>query len=105
MNTFKTALLLTGLTLVLVIGGGAIAGERGITFALVGAVVMNGIAYFFSDKIALAMSGAQPVTPEQAPRLYSITERLCAQTGLPMPKLYVIPQPAPNAFATGRSPK
>jgi len=105
MNTFKTALLLTGLTLLLVIGGGAIAGERGMTFALVGAIVMNGIAYFFSDKIALAMSGAQPVTREQAPRFYSITERLCAQAGLPMPKLYVIPQAAPNAFATGRGPK
>ncbi len=105
MNTFKTALLLTGLSLVLVIGGGAIAGERGITFALVGAVLMNGVAYFFSDKIALAMSGAQPVTREQAPRFYSITERLCAQADLPMPKLYIIPQAAPNAFATGRSPK
>lgn len=105
MNTFKTALLLTGLTLLLVVGGGAIAGERGMTFALVGAIVMNGIAYFFSDKIALSMSGAQPVTREQAPRLYSITERLCGQAGLPMPKLYVIPEAAPNAFATGRSPK
>lgn len=105
MNTFKTALLLTGLTLLLVVGGGAIAGERGITFALAGAIMMNGIAYFMSDKIALAMSGAQPVTREQAPRLYSITERLCGQAGLPMPKLYVIPQAAPNAFATGRSPK
>lgn len=105
MNTFKTALLLTGLTLLLVVGGGAIAGERGMTFALVGAIVMNGIAYFFSDKIALSMSGAQPVSREQAPRLYSITERLCGQANLPMPKLYVIPQAAPNAFATGRSPK
>lgn len=105
MNTFKTALLLTALTLLLVVGGGAIAGERGMTFALVGAIVMNGIAYFMSDKIALAMSGAKPVTREQAPRLYAITERLCGQAGLPMPKLYVIPQAAPNAFATGRSPK
>jgi heat shock protein HtpX len=105
MNAFKTALLLTGLTLLLVVGGGAIAGERGITFALVVAILMNGIAYFFSDKIALASSGAQPVTREQAPRLYAIVDRLCGQAGLPLPKLYVIPQAAPNAFATGRNPK
>jgi heat shock protein HtpX len=104
MNTFKTALLLTGLTLILVVGGAAIAGDRGVTMALAMAVVMNGIAYFFSDKIALAMSGAQPVTRDQAPRLYAITERLCGQAGLPMPKLYVIPEAAPNAFATGRNP-
>lgn len=105
MNTFKTALLLTGLTLLLIFGGAAIAGERGMQFALIIAVVMNGAAYFFSDKIALTMSGAKPVTREQAPRLYAITERLCGQAGLPLPKLYVIPQPAPNAFATGRNPR
>lgn len=105
MNTFKTAILLTGLTLLLIVGGGAFAGQRGMTFALLMAVVMNGIAYFFSDKIALAMSGAQPVTREQAPRFYALTERLCAQAGLPMPKLYLIPQSAPNAFATGRNPR
>ena len=105
MNTFKTALLLTSLTLLLVVGGGAIAGERGLTFALIFAVAMNGIAYFFSEKIALAMSGAKPVTREQAPRFYAITERLCGQANLSLPKLYVIPQAAPNAFATGRSPK
>jgi len=105
MNTFKTGILLTALTLVLLFIGSALGGQQGMTVALVFAVLMNGIAYFFSDKIALAMSSAQPVTREQAPRLYSITERLCAQAGLPMPKLYVIPQAAPNAFATGRSPK
>ncbi len=104
MNTIKTALLLTGLTLLLLFGGAAIAGQRGMTFALVLAVVMNGLAYFYSDKIALKMSGARPVTREQAPRLYEITERLCQRANLPLPKLYVIPQPAPNAFATGRNP-
>jgi heat shock protein HtpX len=104
MNTFKTALLLTGLTLLLLLGGQAIGGSQGMTFALVMAVAMNGIAYFFSDKIALSMSGAKPVTREQAPRLYAITERLCAQAGLPMPRLYMIPEAAPNAFATGRNP-
>ncbi len=65
---------------------------------------MNGVAYFFSDKIALASSGAQPVSREELPRLYQVMERLVAKAQLPMPKLYVIPQPAPNAFATGRNP-
>ena len=74
------------------------------TFGLIIAVVMNGVAYFFSDKIALASSGAQPVTREQPPRLYEVMERLAAKGNLPMPKLYVIPQAAPNAFATGRNP-
>lgn len=105
MNTLKTALLLTALTVLLVVGGGLIAGERGMLFAFAFAVVLNGVSYFFSDKIALSMSGALPVTREQAPRLYSITERLCQKAGLPLPKLYVIPQAAPNAFATGRSPR
>ena len=104
MNTLKTGLLLTALTLVLVIGGRAIAGPQGMMIGLVLAVAMNGFAYFFSDKIALATSGAQPVTREQAPRLYEVLERLCGKAGLPMPKLYVMPQPAPNAFATGRNP-
>jgi heat shock protein HtpX len=105
MNTLKTGFLLTVLTLLLVVGGGAIAGEQGMAMAFGLAVLMNGVAYFFSDKIALSMSGAVPVTREQSPRLYAITERLCGQAGLPMPKLYVIPQQAPNAFATGRNPR
>jgi heat shock protein HtpX len=69
------------------------------------AVVMNGISYFFSDKIALSSSGAQQVSREQVPRLYEVMERLAAKARLPMPKLYVIPEPAPNAFATGRNPQ
>ena len=105
MNTFKTGLLLTALTLLLVLGGRAIGGRQGMTLALGFAVLMNGVAYFFSDRIALAMSGAQPVTREQAPRLYAVLERLCGKANLPMPKLYVIPQVAPNAFATGRNPR
>lgn len=104
MNTLKTGLLLTALTLLLVLGGQAIGGRSGMTIALGMAVLMNGVAYFFSDKIALATSGAQPVTREQLPRLYEVMERLCGKANLPMPKLYVIPQPAPNAFATGRNP-
>lgn len=104
MRTLKTGLLLTALTLILMFGGEAIAGRQGMTFGLVIAVFMNGIAYFFSDKIALASSGARPVTRDQAPRLYAVMERLAAKGNLPMPKLYVIPQAAPNAFATGRNP-
>jgi heat shock protein HtpX len=103
MRFIKTLFLLTALTLLLVLGGDAIAGQQGMTIGLIMAVVMNGIAYFFSDKIALMSSGAQPVSREQLPRLYQVMERLVAKAGLPMPKLYVIPQPAPNAFATGRN--
>src|SRR5215469_3195882 len=104
MRTLKTGLLLTAMTLLLVFGGEALAGRQGMTFGLILAAVMNGIAYFFSDKIALASSGAQPVTREQVPRLYAVMERLAAKGNLPMPKLYIIPQAAPNAFATGRNP-
>ncbi|MGD1211586.1 MAG: zinc metalloprotease HtpX [Candidatus Acidiferrales bacterium] len=104
MKTLKTAFLLTALTLLLLLAGQAIAGQRGMTIALVFAVLMNGTAYFFSDKIALMSSGAQPISREQAPRLYAVMERLAAKANLPMPKLYMIPQPAPNAFATGRNP-
>jgi heat shock protein HtpX len=104
MRTLKTGLLLVVMTLLLVFGGEALAGRQGMTFGLLLAVAMNGIAYFFSDKIALASSGARPVSREQAPRLYAVMERLAAKGSLPMPKLYVIPQAAPNAFATGRNP-
>jgi len=105
MRGIKTLFLLTALTLLLVVGGGALAGRQGMTIGLVFAVAMNGFAYFFSDKIALKSSHAQPVTREQLPRLYAVMERLCAKANLPMPKLYLIAQPAPNAFATGRNPK
>jgi heat shock protein HtpX len=105
MRTLKTGFLLVGLTLILVYGGRALAGPQGMTIGLIVAILMNGGAYFFSDKIALKSSGAQPVTREQAPRLYQVMERLAAKGNLPMPKLYVIPQQAPNAFATGRNPK
>jgi len=104
MKTLKTAFLLTGLTLLLLFLGAAFGGERGMTLALVFAVLMNGTAYFFSDKIALMSSGAQPISKEQAPRLYEVMERLAAKSNLPMPKMYLIPQAAPNAFATGRNP-
>jgi heat shock protein HtpX len=104
MRAVKTLFLLTALTMLLVLGGEAIAGQNGMIYGLILAGVMNGVAYFFSDKIALASSGAKPVSREELPRLYQVMERLVAKARLPMPKLYVIPQPAPNAFATGRNP-
>src|SRR5579864_8834576 len=104
MKTFKTAFLLTALTLLLLFIGQAFGGRAGMTIALIFAVLMNGVAYFFSDKIALASAGAQPISREQAPRLYAVMERLAGKANLPMPKLYLIPQAAPNAFATGRNP-
>src|SRR2546421_8037581 len=103
-NTFKTAFLLTALTLLLMLIGRAFGGQNGMMFALVFAAVMNFIAYFFSDKIALSMYRAQPVTREELPRAYQTVERLTQKIGLPMPKIYVIPSDSPNAFATGRNP-
>src|SRR6185437_8044517 len=105
MKTIKTAFLLTALTLLLLFIGGALGGRGGMTIALIFAIIMNGSAYFFSDKIALMSSGAQPISREQEPRLYAVMERLAAKANLPVPKLYMIPQPAPNAFATGRNPR
>jgi heat shock protein HtpX len=104
-NTFKTAFLLTALTLLLMGIGRAFGGENGMMIALAVAVVMNFVSYFFSDKIALAMYRAQPVTREELPRAYDIVERLTQKIGIPMPKIYVIPTESPNAFATGRNPQ
>lgn len=104
MKTFKTAFLLTAMTLLLLFIGQVFGGRGGMTIALAIAILMNGIAYFFSDKIALASGGAKPISREQAPRLYAVMERLAAKANIPVPKLYLIPQPAPNAFATGRNP-
>src|SRR5271169_955235 len=103
-KTFKTALLLTAMTLFLLFVGQMFGGERGMMLALVFAVIMNFTSYFFSDKIALAAYRAQPVTREQLPRAYEIVERLTQKIGIPMPKIYVIPTESPNAFATGRNP-
>jgi heat shock protein HtpX len=104
MKTFKTAFLLTALTLLLLFIGQIFGGRNGMTIALFFAVIMNGVAYFFSDKIALMSSGARPISREESPRLYAVMERLAAKADLPIPKLYRIPQTAPNAFATGRNP-
>jgi heat shock protein HtpX len=105
MNTFKSTLLLVALMLVLVFVGDRVGGRNGMVVAFLISVAMNFTAYFFSDKIALRMYRAQPVTREQLPRAYEVVERLTAKQGLPMPKMYVLPTESPNAFATGRNPQ
>jgi heat shock protein HtpX len=104
-NTFKTAFLLTLLTLLLMFIGRAFGGQNGMLLALAFAAVMNFVSYFYSDKIALRMYRAQPVTREELPRAYAAVERLTQKIGIPMPKIYVIPNDSPNAFATGRNPQ
>lgn len=104
MKILRTSVLLIILSVLLVLVGGAIGGQSGLKIALGIAILINGISYFLSDKIALASSGARPVSREQVPRLYEVMERLAAKANLPVPKLYVIPEAAPNAFATGRNP-
>ena len=103
-NNFKTTILLAGLTGLFLAIGQLWGGDRGLVFALVLAGVMNLGTYFFSDKIALSMSGAQPVSQEEDPRIYQIVGRLAAKAGIPVPKIYKIPTNSPNAFATGRNP-
>ena len=103
-NNIKTLALLTALTLFMLFVGELLGGQRGMAFALVFAGVMNFVSYFFSDKIALAMYGARPVTREELPRVFNVLERMTQRIGLPMPKMYVIPTDSPNAFATGRNP-
>src|SRR6516164_266808 len=104
-NTFKTAFLLTALTLILMGFGRYFGGQNGMFLALAFAAVMNFVSYFYSDKIALTMYRAQPVSREQLPRAYAAVERLTQKIGIPMPKMYVIPTDSPNAFATGRNPQ
>src|SRR5579871_7023064 len=103
-NTFKTALLLTALTIFLLLLGEYFGGRNGLAVALAFAVVMNFVSYFYSDKISLAMYRAKPVSREELPRAYAAVERLTQKIGIPMPKMYVIPTDSPNAFATGRNP-
>jgi heat shock protein HtpX len=108
MNALKTALLLGLMSGLLLVGGEAIAGRQGLYYALGIAAVMNFGSYFFSEKIALMTYNAQPVTPEENPEVYRrvepIVRGLTQRMGLPMPKLWLIPDASPNAFATGRNP-
>ena len=107
-NTIKTALLLGLLSALLVIGGGALGGQNGLYIGLGIAALMNFGSYFFSDKIALSMYGARLVTESENPEVYRrvapIVRNLANRMNLPMPKLYLIEEPSPNAFATGRNP-
>lgn len=104
MNGFKTTLFLTGLTLLLILIGESFGGSNGAIIAFFVAAATNFFSYFFSDKIALRMSGAQPASREELPRVYAAVERLTAKAQIPMPKIYVLPTSSPNAFATGRNP-
>lgn len=109
MNGIKTVLLLGTLSGLLLMGGQAIGGQQGLVIALGMAIVMNFASYFFSDKIALSMYSAQPVSPSANSQIYArigpMTQDLTRRMGLPMPKLWVIPDHSPNAFATGRNPQ
>lgn len=102
-NRIKTVFLLSLLTVLVILAGSAF-GQNGMVIAFVFALVMNGASYWFSDKIALAMTRSQPLTREDNPQLYSLVERLARNADLPMPRLYLTPSPQPNAFATGRNP-
>src|SRR5882757_802153 len=103
-NTFKTALLLTAMTLLLMFAGRALGGQRGMLFALIFAGIMNFVSYFFSDKIALAMYRAQPVSREDLPRVYTMVERLSQRVAFPRPKFYLFPRDPPNVSPTGHNP-
>jgi heat shock protein HtpX len=103
-NNLKTFILLAGLTALLVGGGALLGGRTGMAIALGLAVLMNFAGYWFSDKIALSMSRAEEVGPDEAPELHEMVQRLAGRAGLPMPRVYVIPDMQPNAFATGRNP-
>jgi heat shock protein HtpX len=103
MNALKTAFFLGLLSALILVIGNAAGGRNGMYVALLIAAAMNFFSYWFSDRLVLAMYRAQPVSREQAPQLFEILERLTARAGLPMPRVYVLPEEAPNAFATGRN--
>jgi heat shock protein HtpX len=109
MNSVKTVLLLGAMSGVLLVGGELFGGRNGLYIALAIAAAMNFFGYFFSDKMALAMYSAQPVTPQENPEVYSrvfpVVQSLTQRMGLPMPRLWLIADPSPNAFATGRNPE
>src|SRR6516225_1461340 len=104
-NYLKTAFLLALMTGLIMVVGGLLGGERGMLIALVFAGVLNFVSYWFSDKMVLAMYRGREVSPAEAPRFHAIVDRLVARSGLPKPKLYVLPGDSPNAFATGRNPQ
>ncbi|WP_035065669.1 zinc metalloprotease HtpX [Nitratidesulfovibrio termitidis] len=103
-SQIKTAMLLALLSGIIIVLGGAMGGKTGIMIALILALVMNVGSYWYSDKIVLSMYGAQEVAPQDAPMLHAMVEELAARAGIPKPRVCVIPEDAPNAFATGRDP-
>jgi heat shock protein HtpX len=105
MNHFKTFILMLVLTVLLVIVGSAIGGRSGAVYAFIFAALMNFFSYWFSDKIVLRMYGAKEVTQSEAPQLYGIVAELTSKASLPMPKVYIMENETPNAFATGRNPE
>lgn len=105
MNRLKTTLLLSLLTVMMVMMGSAIGGKTGMVFAFFMAAAMNLFSYWFSDKIVLRMYGAQEIGEQDHPAFYGMVRRLAQRAGLPMPKVYIIPDQSPNAFATGRNPQ
>jgi heat shock protein HtpX len=104
-NQFKTVFLLGALTAIIVLFGKAIGGSQGMQLALLIAAAMNFFSYWFSDKIVLRMYSAQEVGPQEAPELHAVVGDLAREAGVPMPKVYIVPQDTPNAFATGRNPQ
>ena len=104
-SQLKTLMLMAALSAVLIFMGGALGGQQGIMFALVFALIMNVGSYWYSDKIVLSMYRAQELAPEDAPVVHQIVEELARNAGVPKPRLYIVPQDAPNAFATGRDPE
>jgi len=105
MNQAKTLLLIVAMTAVLVWVGDMLGGQSGMLLALAIGLVMNGVSYFFSDRIVLASYGAKVVTQAEAPELYAIVANLAQRAGLPMPRIAIVPEDTPNAFATGRNPE
>jgi heat shock protein HtpX len=104
-NRIKTVLLLAGMTAFLIVVGRLLGGRTGMYLAFILAVGMNFFSYWFSDKIVLKMYGAQEVTPADAPQLHQIVDELAREANIPKPKVYIIPDDSPNAFATGRNPE
>ena len=105
MNSLKTVFLMTLMMVLFIFVGNMLGGKSGMTIALIFSLAMNFGSYWFSDKIVLKMYRAQPVTREQQPKFYNIVEQLAKSANLPMPKVYIIDDPTPNAFATGRNPQ
>ena len=104
MNTLKTAVLMSLLTILLVMAGGVVGGKHGMTMAFIMAAGMNFFSYWFSDKMVLSMYGAREITEAEDPRFYGLVRNLAQRAGLPMPRVYLIDSDTPNAFATGRNP-